>query len=137
MGRYQDSSFVLDLLVSLSLLVGDPDCRAAHRLARVPSQLEPILLQVIAPPSTITTSPFMKELRSLTMNAANSASSAGRPRRPLEAQKSCICKSLSGSCCARSVSKIPAAIALTLTPKVPASRERHLVKPIIAAFEVA
>src|SRR5207253_1537500 len=38
----------------------------------------------------ITTSPFMKELRSLTMKAANSASSSGRPSRPLETQNSCI-----------------------------------------------
>jgi hypothetical protein len=39
--------------------------------------------------------------------------------------------------CAKSVSKIPAAIALTVIPKFEASRERHFVKPIIAAFDVA
>ena len=79
----------------------------------------------------------LEELRSLTTNAAYSASSSGRPRRPAEVQKSCICKSRSGNAWARSVSKMPAAIAFTRTPNVAASRERHLVKPIIAAFEVA
>ena len=45
---------------------------------------------VIAPPSTITTSPFIKLFRSLTMNAAYSASSSGRPSLPADVQKSCI-----------------------------------------------
>jgi hypothetical protein len=37
MGRNQNGHFVLAFLVSLSLLVGDPGRRAAHRLARIPS----------------------------------------------------------------------------------------------------
>jgi hypothetical protein len=32
---------------------------------------------------------------------------------------------------------MPAAIALTVTPNGAASRERHFVKPITAAFDVA
>ena len=59
------------------------------------------------------------------MNAAYSASSSGRPSLPAEVQKSCIWSKRSGSAWARSVSKIPAAIALTLTPNVAASRDRH------------
>src|SRR3712207_7710362 len=42
------------------------------------------------PISTMTISPFMKLLRSLTMKAANSASSAGLPMRPAAAQNLCI-----------------------------------------------
>src|ERR1043165_2211630 len=65
----------------------------------------------------MTTSPFMKLLRSLTMKAAISASSAGRPMRPTEVQKLCIWRSRSGRPWASSVSKMPAAMALTMTPR--------------------
>jgi hypothetical protein len=40
----------------------------------------------------MTTSPLIKLLRELTIKAANSASSAGLPRRWRATQKSCICK---------------------------------------------
>ena len=58
-------------------------------------------------------------------------------RRPFAHQNLCISSKRSGSASDKSVSKMPAAMALTVTPKTEASRDRHLVKPMMAALEVA
>jgi hypothetical protein len=69
------------------------------------------------------------------MKAAYSASSSGRPS-DRQKPKSHASEVVAPKRLSQISIKYPAAIAFTCTLKVPASRERHFVKPIMAAFEL-
>jgi len=88
------------------------------------------------PPSTITTSPFMKLLRSLTMKAAYSASSSDVPSGLLKPKSGAFVTNVRGVPAQFGI-KYSSGDCVYFDAKVPASRERHFVNPIIAAFEVA